>query len=138
MKTSPPTHPAPRILLVEHEMSNCEELAFILMTHGFQADAAANRHEALEIIREWPVSLVILNMLMPHAEGIGTLVAIQGLAPGMKILAMAGGGGEASAGILSLAKSLGASLLSGDPLDSTSLLATVYGVLGPDLHQMAS
>lgn len=138
MKTFPPTGTETRILLVDHETSTSEELARILETEGLQAVVATNRHEALETIRQSPVALVIMNMLMPRAEGIGTLVAIQGLIPGMKIIAMSSGHGEASTGILPLAKSLGASALLSDPLDSAKLLDTVHGVLEQDLHQLAS
>jgi len=65
-------------------------------------------------------------------------VAIQGLAAGMKIIAMSSGQGQASGGALPLARSLGASALLSDPLDPMKLLAAVHGVLKQDLHQMAS
>ena len=138
MKTFPPTDTVMRILLVDHETSTRAEIARILESEGLQAVAAANRNEALEMIRENSISLVIMNMLMPRAEGIGTLVAIQGLTPGMKIIAMSGGHGDVSPGILPLAKSLGATALLSDPLDSMKLLETVHSVLEQDLHQMAS
>ncbi len=138
MKAVPPTDTETRILLVDHETSIREEIARILKTEGFQSVAAANRHEALEMIQQWPVSLVIMNMFMPRAEGIGILVAIQGLAPGMKIIAMSSGQGLASGGVMPLARSLGASALLSDPLDPMKLLAAIQGVLDQDLHQIAS
>jgi DNA-binding NtrC family response regulator len=104
---------------------------------GFQTTTVLNRREALEQIRETSFNLVIVNMLMPRAEGIGSLIAIGGFAPAMKIIAMSDAQEVDGCDFLPLAKSLGASALLGDPLDPGKLLGAVHSVLDPDLHQVA-
>jgi DNA-binding NtrC family response regulator len=138
MKTIPPACTETRILLVDHEGSLREMMAQMLITAGFKTVTAANRAEALAMVREIPIDPVIMNMRMPGAEGIGCLIALRGIAPGMKIIAMAGGPAAAGADFLPLAKSLGASALLGEPLNPETLIGTVRSVLRPVRHQMAS
>lgn len=138
MNASPPTGTATRILLVDHDMSLRGTIEQVLKTDGFRTDTASNRHDALEVIRENPVDLVIMNMLMPGSEGIATIIAIRAFAPAMRIIAMSGGQAAGAGDFLPLAKSLGASALLSDPLDRGKLLDTVHEVLAPDLRQMAS
>jgi DNA-binding NtrC family response regulator len=138
MKTSPPTCDMLRILLVDHDSSLRESVSQTLKTGGFLTSSASNRHEALDLLRQEPVDLVLLNMLMPGAEAIGTIIAIQAAAPLMRIIAMAGGPAASGRDFLPLAKSLGASALLNDPLDSGKLLDAVHQSLAQGLHQMAS
>ena len=105
---------------------------------GFPTEVACNRHEALARIQQGPVDLVLLNMLIPGAEGIGTLIGIRSAAPAMPIIAMAGGQAADGGGFLPLAKSLGATAVLGNPLDRESLLAAVHEMATPELRQLAS
>jgi len=138
MDPLPPTEAQTRILLVDHETPNRETIRRILHNQGFQIDTATDRHEALDRLRQNPVSLVVMNMFMPHAKGIGTLIAIGGFAPTMKVIAMADGQEPDTGDFLPLAKSLGATaLLGGEPLDPVELLAAVRDALAPNLQRMA-
>jgi DNA-binding NtrC family response regulator len=137
MKTPPPNGTAVRILVVDHETPMRESIRQMLNLDGFLTNIACNRHEALARIHQGPVDLVILNMLIPGAEGIGTLIGIRSAAPEMKIIAMAGGQTEGG-DFLPLAKSLGATAVLGNPLDREKLLATVHEVVTPELQQLAS
>jgi two-component system response regulator MprA len=138
MKTPPPNGTAVRILVVDHETPMRESIRQMLNHDGFPTDVACNRHEALARIHQGPVDLVILNMLIPGAEGIGTLIGIRSAAPAVKIIAMAGGHAAGTCDFLPLAKSLGATAVLGNPLDREKLLATVHEVATPELRQMAS
>jgi CheY-like chemotaxis protein len=79
-----------------------------------------------------------MNMLMPHAEGIGALIAIRSIAPTMKIIAMSCENGDAAGHFLPLAKSLGASAILNHPFEPAKLIEITRSLLGVELHQMAS
>lgn len=138
MTTSPPNCDMLRILLVDHDSSLRTTVSRTLQTDGFAISCASNRHEALDLLRQEPVDLVILNMLMPGAEAIGTIIAIQAATPLMRIIAMSGGPAASGRDFLPLAKSLGAAALLDEPMDSDKLLDAVHQVLAPRLQQMAS
>lgn len=138
MKTFPPTITAARILLVDHETSSRETIGEMLQTHGFQTTPASNRNEALGAIRENRIELAIVNISLPGAEGIATILAVLAAAPAMKIIAMSGGPTAGAGDFLPLAKSLGAAALLGDLLDHGKLIETIHELLAPDLRQLAS
>lgn len=138
MNTPPPNGTAMRILVVDHETPLRESIRQILSHDGFLTDIARDRHEALARIDLSPVDLVILNMHIPGAEGIGTLIGIRSSAPAVKILAMAGGTAVGGGDFLPLAKSLGATAVLGNPLDRERLLATVHETVAPQRRQLAS
>jgi DNA-binding NtrC family response regulator len=138
MKSSPPTGNAPCILLVDHDLSLREEICETLNSDGFDTCCAANRHEALEWLKRDDIAAVILNMRMPGAESIGTIMAVRAHSPGMKLIAISGGAADGAGNFLPLAKSLGASAVLADARDRNQLLDTVHGLLSPGLQQMAS
>lgn len=138
MNAFPPTGTTTRILLVDHDMAMRDTTDDILKTCGFMTDTASNRHEALKLMRENPIDLVIMNMRMPGAEGIATIIAIRAFAPKLKIIATAGGESDDAADFLPLAKSLGASALLCDPHGVGRLVEAVQQVLAPDVRRMAS
>ena len=125
------------VLLVDEASALRESIARSLTGEGFQVHIATNRHESAAVLRDHRIDLVVMNMLMPHAEGIGTLMAIRSIAPTMKIIAMPGESGDQAGHFLPLAKSLGASAILTHPLDHELLLKTVHGLLSQELHQMA-
>jgi DNA-binding NtrC family response regulator len=127
-----------RILVVDHETPLRESIRQMLEHDGLLTEIASDRHEALARIHQCPVDLVILNMLIPGAEGIGTLIGIRSANPAVKIIAMASGPTAGGGGSLPLAKSLGATAVLGNPLDREKLLATVHQAVAPQLRQLAS
>ena len=137
MTSLPPTDSSTRVLLVDEESSLRKSLELRLRNDGSLVSTAANRSEAVDYVRTSRVDLILLNMLMPGTEGIGTLIAIRSIAPEMKIVAMSDATGDPAARFLPLAKSLGASALLADPLDHGKLTATIRELLEQDLRQLA-
>lgn len=126
------------MLLVDEKSALRESLEQALGAEGYHVHVANNRHEAAHQVRTHPIDLVIMNMLMPHAEGIGALIAIRSIAPTMKIIAMSGENGDAAGHFLPLAKSLGASAILNHPFEPANLIEVTRSLLGVELHQMAS
>jgi DNA-binding response OmpR family regulator len=74
---------------------------------------------------------------MPDKEGIETIAELQRECPGVKIIAMSGGGRSAnSARYLSMAATMGAGAVLHKPFDATTLLAAIDRLLStPDANQ---
>jgi CheY-like chemotaxis protein len=126
------------MLLVDEKSTLRESLEQILGGEGYQIHVATNRLEAADQVRNHPIDLVVMNMLMPHAEAIGALIAIRSISPGLKIIAMSGENGDAAGHFLPLAKSLGASAILNHPFDAAKLIETTRHLLGAELQQLAS
>jgi DNA-binding NtrC family response regulator len=107
-----------------------ETIENILLADGFLVSTATNRGEAVDRVRNEAIDLVLMNMLMPRAEGIGTLIAVRSFDPAMRIVAMSCDKHDSGCHFLPLAESLGAAALLSDPLDATKLIDCVRGLLG--------
>lgn len=137
MKSFPPADSATLVLIVDEASPLRETLERMLGEEGFRVHVAGDRHRAAELVREHAIDLVLMNMLMPHAEGIGTIIAVRSVRPDLRIIAMSSGNGDAADHFLPLAKSLGASALLRDPLDREKLIDAIRTQLGEGLRQMA-
>ena len=60
---------APRILLVEDEVSIAEPFAQHLRREGFDPVLAGGAHDALRLAREQPPDLVLLDLALPDGDG---------------------------------------------------------------------
>jgi signal transduction histidine kinase/CheY-like chemotaxis protein len=62
----------PCILIVDDELPNRQVLEAILVPEGYAVRHATNGMEALEVVRQGGVDLVLLDVLMPQLDGIET------------------------------------------------------------------
>jgi two-component system, OmpR family, alkaline phosphatase synthesis response regulator PhoP len=63
---------AHKILVVDDDPDILELLIYNLEKEGYEVQAASNGKEALEIAREFIPDLVVLDIMMPHIDGIET------------------------------------------------------------------
>ncbi|MDX1673908.1 MAG: response regulator [Longimicrobiales bacterium] len=61
--------PAARILLAEDHLDSREALCALLEAFGFEVIEAANGAEAIELARERPPDLVLMDIMMPEVDG---------------------------------------------------------------------
>src|SRR3954469_2894323 len=66
-----------RILLVDDVPITREPLARILAYEGYDVVAASNGLEAIETLREHPVELILLDVMMPKMNGIQLLESLR-------------------------------------------------------------
>ncbi len=69
----------PQILIVDDEPANVESLTRILKRENYKLFQALNGKEALDIMREEEIDLVITDLMMPKMDGLELLKAIKAI-----------------------------------------------------------
>jgi DNA-binding NtrC family response regulator len=84
--------PIPRInlLAVDSEMEFLDSLKQLLAKRGINTITSKSSHTALEILKEQPVDVVILDVELPGMRGIDVLRRIKGLYPGIQVILLSG------------------------------------------------
>ena len=65
------------ILIIEDEPGIIDTLTYAFETEGFLAVSASTGHEGLSLLREKPISLIILDIGLPDASGLDVLKDIR-------------------------------------------------------------
>ena len=101
----------------------------ILVEAGYEVLEAADGNEGLQLYLRNPVSVVIIDMLMPNKDGIETIMELRKASSPTKIIAVSGGGRVPSDDYLSMARTAGADYTIIKPIDPDSLLSTISQIL---------
>ncbi|MCW5964181.1 MAG: response regulator [Bryobacterales bacterium] len=120
-----PTRPA-RILIVDDDPDVRLVLRRMLEPDGYEIGEAGHGREALEVVVNRPVDLVITDLIMPEQEGIETIQALHQRYPQLKIIAISGAYGT---DYLRIAKHLGAHEVMQKPLRLEAVRSTVSRLL---------
>ncbi|HTU20041.1 MAG TPA: response regulator [Gemmataceae bacterium] len=64
------TKTSPSILVVDDEADTCRNLSDILTDLGYQVDTALNGFAALELVRQKPYDVALLDLKMPGMDGL--------------------------------------------------------------------
>ncbi len=91
---------------------------------------AKNGREAGAIIKDRLFEVVVTDMLMPECDGLELINEIKAKQPGVKIVAISGGGQIGSDKYLTMAKGFGADVLLRKPFAYQALLAAVEQARG--------
>ena len=86
-----------RVLLVDDEKDFTETLATRLEARNLSAVTASNGDEAISILREKDVDVVVLDMVMPGRTGIEVLKEIKLIKPLIEVILLTGHATVASA-----------------------------------------
>ena len=119
----------PRILLVDDDELLRGALHQILVHAGYDVHDAANGKVAMREYRRQRCDVVIMDIVMPDEEGLGTIKELRRLDPNVKIIAISGGGLGKAGDYLGIAKMLGATRTVAKPFLPETLLATLAEVL---------
>ncbi|VAX31124.1 Signal transduction histidine kinase CheA [hydrothermal vent metagenome] len=116
------------ILIVDDSLSIRKFVSIILQQNGYRVYTASNGMEALEVIDEHPVDLIITDLEMPVMHGYEFLRELQrrGLAETIPVVILTSRGSEKHK---EKAASLGAKEYLVKPFEEASLLETVQGQL---------
>jgi DNA-binding NtrC family response regulator len=127
--TNDPMCMSDQILVIEDDFAVRELILQTLSKAGYQVIAAGDGVEGLNLFREKNPALVITDIVMPQKEGLQTIIELKQEAPGVKVIAMSGGGRYCNADYLKLAKKFGARRTVSKPFMRDELLASVKEVL---------
>lgn len=101
-----------------------------LEREGYAVIEAGDGEAGIRIYRERGADLVITDIIMPHKEGIETIMDLRREFPSAKIVAVSGGGTAMSGNAcLQLALRLGAERVFPKPLDMSRLLEAVREIV---------
>jgi len=119
-----------RVLVIDDEPVIVQMLRSFLERNGFEVDSAADGAAGIEKQRGAPAEVIITDILMPGKEGFETIRDLRKVAPGVKIIAISGGGRNEPQTYLRFATSFGADRAFAKPLDLAQLLAAITELLG--------
>jgi two-component system, NtrC family, response regulator HydG len=124
------TKEAPSILVVDDEVDTCHNLSDILTDMGFQVDIVHDGASALELVKQKPYDVALLDLKMPGMDGLTLYREIKKLrADTVAIVVTA----YASSGTATEALSAGAWQVLSKPVDFPKLLGLVNEALGQPL-----
>lgn len=120
-----------RILVIDDEEQVRSMLRMTLEDAGYEVEDAPDGDRGVRIFREKPTDVIITDILMPEKEGIETILELRRDFPGIKIIAISGGGRFRSPNtFLTMAEHFGASRTFSKPLRQRELLSAVRELAG--------
>lgn len=121
-----------RILVIEDEELLRRTLRFSLTQMGHTVVEAGGGREGLALQGCAPADLVLTDIVMPEMDGLETILKLRRLDPGLKIVAMSGGGLLDGNEYLAFATKMGAARVLAKPFSIQALQAAIDGALGPE------
>lgn len=121
-----------RILVIDDEAPIRNLLTSMLGREGFEVATAADGAAGVDVFRRQRPDLVITDILMPNKGGLVAIREILDLDPGVKIIAMSGGGRTGKLNFLSTARTFPGVQTLQKPFRQAELMAAVRGALGSE------
>jgi CheY-like chemotaxis protein len=120
----------PGILLVEDDKDLREMLRSSLVRRKYTVLEASNGKEALAKFKPSIIDLIITDIIMPEEDGLKVIMQLKETKPGIKIIAISGGGKAGPGNYLDLAIALGADAVFPKPFSLTALLVKIDSFIG--------
>jgi DNA-binding response OmpR family regulator len=121
-----------KVLVIDDDHLVRYTLSKILQRSGYDVVTASDGMRGMLLLREERPDVVITDIIMPEQEGIDTIIQIRRERPGIKIIAISGGGRIRNIDFLTMAHSLGADDVIRKPFEADELLARLTALgFGP-------
>ena len=117
------------ILIIEDDAEVRELLKTLLSRSGHTVREARDGREGIHSFRTSHADLIITDLIMPHKEGLETIIDLRQEFPDLKIIAISGGSRDNRENYLNTAKLCGASRIFHKPFDNRELLTAVDELL---------
>jgi CheY-like chemotaxis protein len=124
------------ILIIDDDAAVIRTLSLILTRAGYQVSTVNSGRKGLELLTQNGFDLVLTDIIMPELDGIEAIRRIRTDHPGLRIIAMSGGGQIDKADFLHMAEALGADRVLEKPVRSERLLELVGTVMANPPRQM--
>lgn len=121
-----------KILIIDDDPSILTMLTRMLEKAGYEVDIACNGSEGLKKIENFPPDLLVTDIVMPEKEGLELISYLREKNPGLKIVAISGGGRFHYEGYLTSAKLLGADLTFQKPLVHKEFVQAVTDLINTE------
>ena len=122
-----------KILIIDDDPSILTMLKRMLEKAGYEVDTAGNGSEGLKKIESCPPDLLVTDIVMPEKEGLELIFYLREKNPGLKIVAISGGGRFHYEGYLTSAKHLGTNLIFQKPLVHKEFIQAVSDLINTRL-----
>lgn len=119
-----------KVLVVDDNADMRDALQLLLAQIGYEAEGAGDGQQAIEIQRVRPAQVLITDIFMPGKDGIETIEAFRREWPGIRIVAMSGGGALATRDYLQLTPDIGADAILRKPFSLENLQDVLAGLAG--------
>lgn len=113
------------ILVVDDEPGLREIIGMVLRGAGHRVTEAGDGVAASKALSRESFDLIVTDVIMPDRDGMQVITEVRRRYPGIKIMAMSGGGHVSREQYLKIAKGLGAHAVLEKPFANTELLAAV-------------
>ena len=117
------------ILIIDDDDARRRAMRRILERAGHSVREAPDGARGLALYREEAADVVVTDLIMPEKEGIETIIELREAYPGVRILAVSGGGTVDPDGPLTDARFLGADAALPKPFSVEDLQAAVARLL---------
>ena len=115
----------PSILIIDDDASVRDSLRRTLHKEGYTILEASEGKAGLKQLERSLADLILLDMFMPDKDGLETIGELRRTHPGIRIIAMSGGGFKGTVDVLHVATKLGARRTLAKPFTREQLLEAV-------------
>ncbi len=105
-------------------LSHIEEM---LTGLGHDVVTASDVDTGLRCAETQPSDIAVVDILMPERDGLNFIMEIRQRRPGIRVIAISGGGGLGAGALLSMASGLGAQATLVKPFSATDLALALQG-----------
>jgi CheY-like chemotaxis protein len=119
-----------RVLVADDDADVRESLRKVLVAAGYQVDVAGDGQSLLALHREKPADVLLIDIYMPDVDGLEAMIRLKSEFPGVKIIAISGGGFRDGADVLTMAAHLGAVRTVAKPFTVDEVVSAVREVVG--------
>lgn len=118
------------VLVIDDEELARYTLREVLEGNGFTVLEAEDGEKGIQAFHDNQVDLIITDIIMPHKEGVETIIELKREQPDLKIIAISGGGRTRNLDFLKLAGDYGADKVLAKPFTATEIMTAVKECLG--------
>lgn len=116
-----------KVCAIDDDLLMLQHLEAMLLELGFEVVSAPDVKTAFKLMAEQPCDVAIVDILMPDRDGLEFIMEARRVQPGLRIVAMTGGGRLGADALLRMADGLGADRTLVKPFSASELKLALTG-----------